>query len=326
MRRREFIGVGVCALAACPAAVRAQEAATPVIGFLDSASPATSAYLALAFRDGLRQTGFSEHQNMAIAYRWAEGGYDRLPGLAADLVRQKVAVIAATGNTPALAAKAATTTIPIVFVTGTDPVQAGLVASLNRPGGNVTGITSLGVELGPKRLELLHEVVPHATAIALLVNPANRSSEIQVKNFQAAALRLGRDLHILRASSEQDIDAAFATLVRLRAGALVIAPESFFNSRSEQLAALSIRHSVPAIYTYRPFAMAGGLMSYGANITEAFRQAGVYVGRILKGEKPADMPVQQSAEVELIVNLKTARSLGLAVPMSVLGRADEVIE
>jgi putative ABC transport system substrate-binding protein len=305
---------------------QAQQPLRPVIGFLDSASPATSADLASAFREGLRQTGFSEDENIRIAYRWAEGSYDLLPRLAADLVKQRVAVIAAAGNTPALAAKAATTTIPIVFVTGTDPVQGGLVASLNRPSGNITGITSLGVELGPKRLELLHEVVPHVTTIALLVNPSNRSADIQVQNFQAAAVRLGRELHVLRASSEQDIDAAFATLVHIRAGALVIAPESFFNSRSGQLAGLSVRYSVPTIYTYRPFAAAGGLMSYGANITAAYRQAGVYVGRILKGEKPADMPVEQSADVELIVNLKTARTLGLTIPLSVLGRADEVIE
>jgi putative ABC transport system substrate-binding protein len=326
MRRRAFITV-LGSAAAWPLAARAQQPAMPVIGFLDIGSPGPSAHLASAFREGLKQTGFVENENINIEYRWADGNYDRLLGMATDLVRNQVVVIAATGgNISALAAKAATTTIPIVFVTGANPVQAGLVASLNRPGGNLTGVTSLGVELGPKRLELLHELVPKAAVIALLVNPANQSAEIQVRDIQAAARALGLELHVLHASSERDIDTAFATMSRLRTGALVISPEAFFNIRSGQLAALSVRHAVPAIYTYRAFAAGGGLMSYGGNITDSYRQVGVYTGRILKGEKPADMPVQQSAKVELIINLKTAKALGLTVPLSVLGRADEVIE
>jgi putative ABC transport system substrate-binding protein len=326
MRRREFITF-ISSAAAWPLAAGAQHGAMPVIGFLGSGSPGPSAGLAAGFRAGLKEAGFVEGENVSIEYRWANGSYDRLRGLAADLVRQNVRVIAATGgNTSALAAKAATATIPIVFFTGADPVQAGLVASLNRPGGNLTGITSLGVELGPKRLELLHELVPKPTLIALLVNPANRSTEIQVRDSQAAARRLGRDLHVLYASAEREIDSAFATLIRLGAGALVIFPESFFNTRSEQFAILAARHAVPAIYTYRRFAAAGGLLSYGADITESYRQVGVYAGRILRGEKPAGMPVLQSAKVELIVNLRTAKALGLAVPESLLARADEVIE
>ncbi len=306
--------------------MRAQQSALPVIGVLDGRSADESTPLVAALRRGLNETGFVEGRNVAIEHHWAHGQYDRLPALAADLVRRQVTVIATSGNASALAAKTATATIPIVFLTGADPVQAGLVASLSRPGGNLTGVTSLGVELGPKRLELLHELVPAATTIAILVNPANRSAEIQVRDMQAAARTLGLELHILQASTEREIDAAFATLTRLRAGALVISPEAFFNSRSEQLAALTVRHAVPAIYTYREFAAAGGLMSYGGSITDSYRQAGIYVGRILKGEKPADLPVQQSAKVELIINMKTAKALGLTVPFALLGRADEVIE
>jgi putative ABC transport system substrate-binding protein len=326
MRRREFIAF-LSGAAAWPLGALSQHGPMPVIGFLGSGSPSQSADVAAGFRAGLREAGFAEGENISIEYRWANGSYDRLPGLAADLVRQNVRVIAAAGgNTSALAAKAATATIPIVFFTGADPVQAGLVASLNRPGGNLTGITSLGVELGPKRLELLHELVPKPTPIALLVNPANRSIEIQVRDSEAAARRLGRELHVLRASTEQEIDFAFETLSQLGAGAIVIFPESFFNTRSEQFAALAARHAVPAIYTYRPFTAAGGLLSYGADIAESYRQVGVYAGRILKGEKPADMPVLQSAKVELIVNLRTAKALGLAMPESLLARANEVLE
>jgi putative ABC transport system substrate-binding protein len=327
VNRRSVITLLGGAAVAWPLAARAQQPAMPVIGFLSSESPDLSTERLRAFHQGLGETGHVEGRNVAVEYRWAEGRYDRLPELTADLVRRHAAVIAATGgNASALAAKTATATIPIVFFTGANPVLAGLVASLNRPGGNLTGVTSLGVELGPKRLELLHELVPRATVMALLVNPANRSAEFQVRDVQAAARALGRELHVLHASTEHDIDAAFATLMRLQAGALVIAPESFFNSRAEQLAALTVRHAVPAIFSYRDFAAAGGLMSYGASITDAYHQVGVYAGRVLKGEKPADMPVQQSTRIELIINLRTAKALGLAVPLSVLGRADEVIE
>jgi putative ABC transport system substrate-binding protein len=329
MRRREFIaGLGGAAAASAVAwqrAARAQQPAMPVIGLLNSASPDLSADRLRVFRQGLSETGYVEGRNVAIEYRFAQDDLDRLPELAADLVRRRVAVIAAPGSVAAAyAAKAATATIPIVFQTGVDPVEAGLVTSLNRPSGNVTGVTTLGVEVGAKRLELLHELVPTASIVALLVNPAPRTVEIQ--SIQAAARILGLQLHILHASAERDFEAVFANLAQLRAGGLVIGGDAFLISRSEQLAALALRYAVPTIFQYREFVAAGGLMSYGGNLTDATHLVGVYTGRILKGEKPADLPVQQGTKVVLTINLKTAKALGLTFPVTLLGRADEVIE
>jgi putative ABC transport system substrate-binding protein len=323
MKRREFITLLSGAAVGWPLAARAQQPAMPVVGFLNSGSPELDAHLVRAFRRGLGESGYVESQNMAIEYHWADNQVDRLPALAADLVRRQVTVIAATGGVAsALAAKAATTAIPIVFYTGSDPVASGLVASLSRPGGNLTGVTTLGAELGSKRLELLHELVPTATLIAVLVNPINSNAE----TLQAAALALGLQIHFLPARTERDLDTVFATLAQLRAGGLVIGPDGVFISRSQQLAALALRHGVPSIFQFREFAAAGGLMSYGGSNTDQYHQVGVYTGRILKGEKPADLPVQQSTKVELIINLKTAKALGLTVPQSLLARADEVIE
>jgi putative tryptophan/tyrosine transport system substrate-binding protein len=325
VRRRDFITL-LGAAAAWSVAARAQQAAMPVIGFLNSESSDLFAYLARAFRQGLSQSGYVDGDNMAIEYRWADGQYDRLPALVADLIRRQVTVIAANSPAPVMAAKAATTTIPIVFATGYDPVAGGLVASLARPGGNLTGVTSLTAEVGPKRLELLRELVPTVT-IGLLVNPAAGSfAETISSNLQVAARKLGLEFHMLYASAERDFDAVFATLAQLRVGGLVIGSDPFFNSRSEQLAVLAIRHGMPAVYQYREFAAAGGLMSYGGSLTDMYRQVGVQTGRILKGEKPADLPVQQTTKVELIINLKTAKALGIEVPATLLARADEVIE
>ncbi|MFY9896310.1 MAG: ABC transporter substrate-binding protein [Xanthobacteraceae bacterium] len=300
----------------------------PVIGFLGTASPDLYAKALSAFRQGLSETGYVEGRNVTIEFRWADSQNDRLPALAADLVRRQVKVIAAPGSTPAaLAAKAATATIPVVFQVGTDPVAAGLVASLARPGGNVTGVTTLNTELGPKRLQLLRELIPTAKIIALLVNPTSPFiTENISKDLQSAAHTLGLQLHILNASTERDFDTVFATFAQLRADALVIAPDAMFISRSEQLGALTLQHAVPAITQFREFAAAGGLMTYGGSFTESARQVGVYTGRILKGEKPADLPVQQSAKAELIINVKSAKALGLAVPRELLARADELIE
>jgi len=327
MRRREFVALLGGAAAAWPFAARAQQTAMPVIGFLSSASPDAYALRLHAFRQGLKEAEYVEGRNVEVEYRWSEGQNDKLPGLAAELVQHRVAVIVAAGGGPAAtAAKKATATIPIVFGVAVDPVEAGLVASLNRPGGNSTGVTTLNVELGPKRLELLHELMPTATVVALLVNPTNASSEAISRELQAAARALGLQLHVQHASAERDFDAAFAALIRLRAGALVIGPDIFFLARSEQLAALTVRHAMPAIFQYRPFAAAGGLMSYGTDETEYYRLVGIYAGRVLKGEKPSDLPVQQATKVELIINLKTAKSLGITVPLPLIGRADEVIE
>jgi putative ABC transport system substrate-binding protein len=320
MIRREFITLLGGAAACWPLAAWAQRRAVPLVGGLDLASNVHP------FLQGLREAGFVEGQNVAIEYRWAEGQYDRLSALVADLVHRQVNVIVAGGAPAALAAKAATTTIPIVFSGGMDPVEVGLVASLNRPEGNLTGVTTLSVDLGPKKLELLHELVPTASAVAVLVNPAFSSAETVSRDAQAAARGLGLEARILHASTEGDLDTIFATLVQSRAPALLITADSFFNSRSAQLAALTLRYAVPAIFQFREFAAAGGLMSYGGSISDASRLTGVYAGRILKGEKPADLPVQQVTKFELVINLKTAKALGLTVPPNLLAIADEVIE
>jgi putative ABC transport system substrate-binding protein len=326
MRRREFITL-LGGAAVCPLTARAQQPAMPVIGFLGSASPDLYAGRVHAFHQGLSETGYVEGRNVALEYRWAEDRNDQLPALAADLVRRQVSVIACISGIPAaLAAKAATTTIPVVFQLGVDPVAVGLVANLNRPGGNVTGVTTLSVELVAKRLELLREIVPAATIIAALVNPTTPVAEGLTRDLRAAAGTLGLTLKVLHASSEGDFESVFATLLHLRVGALVIVTDALFISHSEQLAALTVRHAVPAIFQYREFVAAGGLMSYGGSGTDPTHLVGVYTGRILKGEKPVDLPVQQASKVELIINLKTANALGLTVPLSLLGRADEVIE
>ena len=326
MRRRDFIKVVAGSAMTWPLAAHAQQPAMPVIGFLNSASAQGAAKQLAAFLKGLGENGYVEGRNVAIEYRWAESQFDRLPAMMADLVHRQVAVIAATTTPAALAAKTVTTTIPIVFETGTDPVQLGLVTSLNRPGGNITGVSQLIVEVAPKRL-LLHELVPTARVIGLLVNQAAPAlAQAQLRAVQSAADTLGLELQVLNASSEHDFDAAFEKLIRLRAGGLVISADSVFLRGMEQLAVLTIRHAVPAIYQYREFAAAGGLMSYGPDITESYRMAGIYTGRILKGEKPADLPVQQVTKIELYINLKTAKALGITVPLPLSGRADELFE
>jgi len=330
MRRRDFIVFLAGAMAALPLAARAQQKATPVIGVLSTGSPDPSSELFTgAFRQGLSEAGYVEGQNLAIEYRWAEGHYDRLPALAADLVGRKVDLIVANSPPSALAAKSATSTIPIVFRSGADPVGYGLVASLARPGGNLTGVSMLIEGLTAKRLELLSDLVPRAGVIALLMNPNNpnnATAERMIREVQEAARTRGLQLHVLKASSESEIDTAFASLVQLHAGALVVAADPFLSSRREQLVALASRHAVPSIYAWREFAASGGLISYGASLTSAFRLLGPYAAKVLKGAKPAEMPVQQPTTFELIVNLRTAKALGLTVPQSMLMRADEVIE
>ena len=325
LKRREFITLLGGAAAAWPLAARAQQPGMPVIGFLGGVSPTETVR---GFAQGLKETGYTEGENVTVEYRWAENQLDRLPTLAADLVRKRVAVIVATGGTaPAIAAKAATTTIPIVFTAPDDPVELGLVGSLNRPGGNVTGVTQLNSGLVPKALEVLHELLPTARIVALVVNPADPAvAEAESREALSAAHTLGLELHILNASAETDLDGIFARLMELRANGLVIGPEAFFNSYSERLAALAAHHAVPAIFRGREFTAAGGLASYGTNVTDAYRLAGVYSGRVLKGAKPADLPVQQATKVELFLNLKTAKTLGITVPLPLSGRADEVIE
>jgi len=328
MRRREFITLLAGVAAARPLAVRAQQSAMPVIGFLGTSSSDLYAIRLGVFREGLKEAGYVEGQNVAIEYRWAHDVVNRLPALAADLVQRRVNVIVAASGTPgAVAAKAATTTIPIVFAVAVDPIRVGFVESLNRPGGNLTGVTNLNVEIVPKRLEVLHALLPTATDFAVLVDPTGPAlAEPFVREAQEAARSLGLRLHVLNASSERDFDPAFASVVQLKAAGLIIGPSTFFVGRGEQMATLALRYKVPAIYQYRPFAAAGGLMSYGSDETEYYHLVGVYAGRILKGEKPADLPVQQSSKVELIINLKTAKALDLNIPLSLLGRADEVIE
>jgi ABC-type uncharacterized transport system substrate-binding protein len=327
IERRKFLAT-LGGAAAWPLAARAQQRAKlPLVGLLSGQSPDAYAIRLRAFRQGLKDAGYIEGENVEVEYRWAEGQNNRLPALAAELVDRQVAVIVAGGTPSALAAKAATATIPIVFEMAVDPVEVGLVASLNRPGGNLTGVTNLNVEVGPKRLELLHELLPTATTIAVLVNPTSPNiAEPFLQALQPAARVLGLQIPVLHASTDRDFDTMFASSVRLRADALVIMPDLFFNARHEQLAALALRHALPAIAQYRRFVAAGGLMSYGANETDNLRLVGIHVGRILKGEKPAELPVVQSTKVELIINLKTAKTLGITVPLPLLGRADEVIE
>ena len=326
IKRRDFIALLGGAAAAWPLAVRAQQPATPVIGFLNSASPDGYAPFVAAFRQGLNDAGYIEGQNVTVEYRWAEGQYERLRAFAAELVRRKVIVIAATSTPAALAAKAATSTVPIVFTTGGDPIKLGLVASLNRPGGNITGVSSLISELGTKRLGLLRELVPSATVIATLVNPNFPGADGQLRDAEAGARALGLQLIVLRAGTEREIDAAFATMAQRGGGVLDVGVDPFFTERRDHIVALAASYAIPAMYPVRDFAVAGGLMSYGTDFADSYRQAGIYTGRIVKGEKPADLPVQRSTKFEFVINVKTAKALGLSVPNSMQLLADEVIE
>jgi len=327
MRRREFIWLFGGAAVLWPLAVYAQQRPLPVIGFLNVASPGPLRQQIAAFHEGLKESGYVEGQNVAVEYRWAEGQYERLPELAADLVRQQVSVIFVGGGAPAeLAVKAATTTIPIVFSTGGDPVRSGLVASLNQPSGNITGVYHFATGLEAKRLGLLHEMLPKATPIAVLINPNYADAENQLRDVQEAAARLGVQLVVVRANAESDFNAAFSTVVQQRSGALLVCASPFFNNRREQLVVLAARHALPTIYEWRDFAAAGGLMSYGTSLADAYRQAGVYAGLILKGAKPADLPIVQATRFEFVINLSTAKALGIEVPPTLSARADEVIE
>jgi len=327
VRRRDFIGAAVGSASLWPFIARAQQPKF-LIGFLGSETPDLWASRLQEFQRGLGELGFVEGQNLSIEYRWAQGRNEQLPSMASDLVRQQVKVIIAPGSTPAaLAAHAATKTIPIVFEIASDPVALGLIASLNKPGGNVTGVTTLNLEIGPKRLELLHSIVPSASVIGLLINPTNpRLAEANVNSMQSAGRNFGLEMHVLHASAENDFDAAFEEAKKIKAGGILIAADPFFSSHVKQLAGLSIRHAVPTVYQFREFAIAGGLLSYGTSFTQSFRTVGNYTGRILKGEKPADLPVQQATAVELIVNQRTAKALGITVPQAMIFRADEVIE
>ena len=327
MKRREFITLLGGSAAAWPLAARAQQPAMPVIGFLSGTSSAPFAHLVAAYREGLREMGYVEGRNLAIEFRWAEGQYDRLPDMAADLVRRQVAVITTTGGDPAaLAAKAATTIIPIVFTAGTDPVKSGLVASLNRPGGNATGVHILTAMMEGKRQGLLRELVPTVTRIAVLLNPTYTAAEVQLKEVEEAARTLGLETQVLHASTELELDTTFATLGQLRVGALQVCADPSFNSRRDHIVALAARDAIPAIYEQREFAVAGGLASYGTSLNDAYHQLGIYTGRVLNGDKPADLPVMQSTKYEFIINLKTAKALGLEISPTLSARADEVIE
>jgi ABC-type uncharacterized transport system substrate-binding protein len=327
MKRREFIALLGSAAAASPLAARAQQPAMPVVGFLGAPSAAPYARYVAAVHQGLKEVGYIEHQNVAMEYRWADGQYDRLPALAADLVSRRVAVIVPIGGAPAtLAAKAATSTIPIVFNLGADPIGLGLVTNLNRPGGNITGIAMMTLEIETKRLELLHELAPASTLLAILLNPSNAQAQTQEREAQQAARVIGRQVLVLKAGTEHEIEMAFAALVRERAGALLVGGDTFFTSQATLFVVLTAHHSIPTIYPFKSYVDAGGLMSYGTSLLDAYRQTGVYTGRVLKGEKPGELPIVQPTKFELIINLKTARAVGIAIPPTLLARADEVIE
>jgi putative ABC transport system substrate-binding protein len=326
MRRRDFITLLGGAVVAWPLAARAQQPRMPVVGFLHYGSPETYVHIVSAFRQGLRDSGFVEGQNVAIDYRWANGQYDRLPALAADLVQHQVVAIAAAGFVGAQAAKAATATIPVVFASGVDPVASGVVASLNRPGGNVTGVSLISLELAAKRLELLRELMPQVRVIALLINPNNPSTGTELTDAEAAARTLGLQIRKVTASNERDLDAAFATMQAPRVDALIVSQDGYYIHRRDQIIALAARHAVAAVYSWREYPAAGGLMSYAPSLAEGYRQVGIYIGKILKGAKPTDLPVEQPTKFELVINLKTAKALGLDIPPMLLARADEVIE